>query len=120
MEGVNMAFQKLYRSLTKGYDKFMENYVLGYESGLVVSWWDIIVMTIFTWLVFMFLGPVVDSVYAFVNNSANNNLTANFYTASDIQTATSIYQTYQWIPYLAIGVVIFYALNYSNMKKGGG
>jgi hypothetical protein len=119
MEGDDMDLLKPYRWLVLNFNKFINNYVMGEEAALVVSWWDIIVMTIFTWLVFMFLGPVVDSVYGYINSSQNNTYSANFYTDSDIKTATDLYNVYQWIPYLAIGVIIFYALNYSNMKKGG-
>jgi hypothetical protein len=70
-------------------------------------------------LIFMFLGPVVDSIFLYINGTVNNSLTANFYTDSDIKTVTDLYNVYQWVPYLALGVVIFYALNYSNIKKGG-
>lgn len=114
-----MTFQKLHRSLTKLVDRLVNNFVLGDEAALVVSWWDILVMTVFTMLVFIFFGPVVDSVYIFINGTVNNSLTNNFYTQSDMHTVTDLYNCYQWVPYIAIGVVVFYALNYSSMKKGG-
>lgn len=114
-----MYLQKLHRALTNGYKWLVNNFVLGSESGLVVSWWDIIVLTIFTMLVFMFLGPVMDHIYLYINGTTQNPLTVNFYTDSDIKTVNDIYNVYRWIPYLALGVVVFYAINYSNLKKGG-
>ena len=119
LEDDNMISQKLRTAFTKGYHWLANNFVLGNESGLVVSWWDIIVLTIFTMLVFMFLGPVMDNIYAYINGTVNNPLSVNFYTDSDMKTVNDLYNVFKWIPYLAFGVVVFYAINYSNLKKGG-
>jgi hypothetical protein len=106
-------------AIVMGCKKFLDKYVRGSELALVVSWWDIIVFAIFTMLMFMFLGPIVDQLYIYMNSTVNNSLTVGFYTTSDMNTVNDLYNIYQWIPYLCIGVIIFYALNYSNLKKGG-
>jgi hypothetical protein len=111
--------QKLHTAIVNGYNKIVREVIGGNEAALVVSWWDIIVLLIFTMLVFMFLGPIMDQLYIYIDNTSANPLTASFYTASDLKTTRDIYNVFAYIPYLAIGVVIFYALNYSNMKKGG-
>lgn|GEM_PF-3092482 len=93
------------------------------ERALVVSWFDIIVLLVFTMFVFMLLGPLMDQLYIYMHlapqNLTINNQTMVFYTASDLETSDDLYELYKWLPYLALGVVIYYSINYSNMKKGG-
>lgn len=92
------------------------------ESALVVSWFDIVVLLIFTMFIFMLLGPLIDQLYIYMHlapmNIVMGNQTMAFYTASDLETSDQLYELYKWLPYLALGVVIYYAINYSNMKRG--
>ena len=92
------------------------------EPALVVSWFDIIVLLCFTMFIFMLLGPLMDQLYIYMHlapmNITTGGQTVTFYSASDIQTADDLYQLYKWLPYMALGVVIYYAINYSNMRRG--
>lgn len=92
------------------------------ESALVVSWFDVVVLLCFTMFVFMLLGPLMDQLYIYMHlapqNLTINNQTMVFYTASDLETSDDLYDLYKWLPYMALGVVIYYAINYSNMRRG--
>lgn len=92
------------------------------EAALVVSWFDIIVLLCFTMFIFMLLGPLMDQLYIYMHYAPMNitmgDQTMSFYTASDLQTSDDLYELYKWLPYLALGVVIYYAINYSNFKRG--
>lgn len=93
------------------------------ERALVVSWFDIIVLLVFTMFTFMLLGPLVDQLYIYMHLAPMSytigNTTTTYYTSSDLQTSDDLYELYKWLPYMALGVVIYYAINYSNMKRGG-
>ena len=103
--------------LKRWWSKFIKD-----EAALVVSWFDIIVLLCFTMFVFMLLGPLMDQLYIYMHlapqNLTINNQTMVFYSPSDLQTSDDLYELYKWLPYLALGVVIYYAINYSNMKRG--
>jgi len=109
-----MKFRDMIRRQWK---KFTAN-----EPALVVSWFDVIVLLCFTMFIFMLLGPIMDQLYIYMHlapmNITMGGQSVAFYTASDIQTSDDLYELYKWIPYLALGVVIYYAINYSNFKKG--
>lgn len=113
-----VSFRRLRDILKRSWDKFLED-----EKALVVSWFDIIVLLCFTMFVFMILGPLMDQLWIYMHttptNITMNGTNVSFYTASDIKTSDDLYNLYAWLPYMALGVVIYYAINYSNMKKGG-
>lgn len=110
-----------FKSVVHGWHNTIQK-LMSDEKALVVSWFDIIVLLVFTMFVFMLLGPLMDQLYVYMHlapqNLTMNNQTMVFYTASDLETSDDLYELYKWLPYLALGVVIYYAINYSNMKKG--
>ncbi len=89
--------------------------LLSTEDALVVSWFDISKVLIFTALLFVMLGPVYDNCWTYMHNSVN---TTDLYTQSDVDTLDDIYNFIRLIPLVALGVIIYYAINYSNLKRG--
>lgn len=94
-------------------DKFLDNYWRGTEPALVVSWGDIAILLLFTMLAFAVLGNLMDHAWLYIHSAPSN-----FYSSSDVQTVDSLYDIFRFIPFIALGVVIVYAINYSNLKKG--
>lgn len=109
-----MSFRDMLRKFWK---KFTAN-----EAALVVSWFDVVVLLCFTMFIFMLLGPLMDQLYIYMHlapmNMTIDGQTVTYYTASDLETSDKLYELYKWLPYLALGVVIYYSINYSNMKRG--
>lgn len=93
--------------------KFIDKYLRGKEPALVVSWADIAILLLFTMLAFAVFGPMLDRAWLYIHSAPSN-----FYTAGDVQTVDSLYDIFRFIPFVALGVVIIYAINYSNLKKG--
>lgn len=83
------------------------------EEALVVSWMDVIVTLALTALLFVLLGPLMDAGWTYMNHAP-----AGFYTTSDIETSNKLYDFFRFIPLIALGVVVYYVINYSNMRKG--
>lgn len=83
------------------------------EEALVVSWFDVVATLALTALLFVLLGPLMDGAWTYMNHAP-----AGFYTTSDIETTNKLYDFYRFIPLIALGVVVYYVINYSNMKKG--
>jgi hypothetical protein len=82
------------------------------ESGLVVCWFDIVKTLVFVAAIWACLGPLIDTFYIFISGDANG-----FYTAQDIKFTSDLYNFWRYIPIIAIGLVVFYAINYSNWKR---
>lgn len=90
-----------------GYDRLIEN-----ESGLVVSWFDIVKTLVFLAFAFVCISPIMDASYIFANSASNGT-----YTADDLEFVGDVYDLWRFIPLVGFGLVIFYAINYSNWKR---
>lgn len=88
--------------------------LLSEESALVISWFDVAHVLIFTALLFVILGPLMDSGWWYMHNAF---ATTDLYTTSDTQTVDNVYNFFRLIPLAALGVVIYYVINYSNLKR---
>jgi hypothetical protein len=93
--------------LTKIRDKLLSN-----EEALVVSWFDVVTCLALTALLFVLLGPLMDAGWLYMNHAP-----AGFYTTSDIETSNKLYDFFRFIPLIALGVVVYYVINYSNLRK---
>lgn len=94
-------------------DKIREK-LLSEEEALVVSWYDVAKVLIFTALIYIMLGPFYDHTWMYMHHASN---TTDLYTASDVATSDAIYNFIRLIPLVALGVVVYYAINYSNVKR---
>lgn len=101
---------RLNERFKQGCSNLVEN-----ESGLVVCWFDIVKVLIFLAFVFVCLSPVLDAMYLHIDNSIAAN--ESFYNADDLKFASDIYNLWRFIPLIGFGLVIFYAINYSNWKR---
>lgn len=84
----------------------------GDEPALVVGWFDIAKLLFFTMLLFVVLGPMMDAAWLYAHHAP-----AGFYDATDISTVDDLYNVYRFIPLVAITVIVFFIVNYSNLKK---
>lgn len=91
-----------------------KKFVTREESGLVVAWFDVAKVLIFTALMFILIGPLYDNSWMYMHHAYN---TTDLYTQSDVDTLDSIYNFIRLIPMVALGVVIYYVINYSNLKR---
>jgi hypothetical protein len=82
------------------------------EEALVVSWMDCITTLALTALLFVLLGPLMDAGWTYMAHAP-----AGFYTVSDVETVNKLYDIYRFIPLIALGVVVYYVINYSNLRK---
>jgi hypothetical protein len=93
--------------------KIENSRLLQSEEALVVSWMDVVTTLCLTALLFVLLGPMMDAGWTYMNHAP-----AGFYTTSDIETSNKLYDFFRFIPLIALGVVVYYVINYSNMRKG--
>jgi hypothetical protein len=84
----------------------------GDEPALVVGWFDIAKLLFFTMLLFVVLGPLMDGAWLYVHHAP-----AGFYNDSDVSTVNDLYNLYKYIPLVAMTVIVFFIVNYSNLKK---
>lgn len=95
-------------------EKLRKSKLASEEDALVVGWFDIGKLLIFTSLLFVLLGPVMDAGWSYIHTAST---TTDLYTTSDVSTVDNVYNFYKWIPLVSLGIGLFYIVNYSNMKK---
>jgi hypothetical protein len=88
--------------------------LLSTEDALVVSWFDVAKLLVFTALIFVMLGPFYDQMWTYMHHATN---TTDLYTQSDVDTFDNIYNFIRLIPLVALGVSVYYVINYSNVKR---
>ncbi len=104
------VLRKIRRSITK--DKILE-FLREEEDALVVSWFDAAKLLAFVAMIFACMGYFMDFSYIFVHDN-----TGGFYAAEDITAMEKLYNLYKFLPVIAVLCVVFYLINYSNMKRG--
>jgi hypothetical protein len=113
---INMSIRDnvaIFKTKTKIFiSRGIDNLLLGKEYALVVGWFDIAKLLFFTMLLFVVLGPLMDAGYLYVHHAP-----AGFYNDSDVSTVDDLYGLYKYIPLVAMTVIIFFIVNYSNLKK---
>lgn len=100
--------------LQKSKEKLL-GFITGEEDALVVGWFDVFQMLIFTTLCFALLGPFPDYFYTFIHNAP-----VGWYDDADLNTCDALYNFWKYILYVALGAVLVYIINYANVKKGEG
>jgi hypothetical protein len=107
MDTINKIKKKVDAFLINVWDRTF----VGNEEALVVGWFDVVKMLIFTALMFVVMGTIMDAGWLYSHNAP-----PSFYTESDISTIDSIYDKYRFLPLIAFTVIIFYIINYANVK----
>jgi hypothetical protein len=100
--------QRLTDRLKQGFARFGES-----ESALVVCWFDII--KVLAWLAFIWvcISPLMDAIFIYVFSAPTG-----LYTTKDYDFIEDVYNLWRFIPLIGFGLIIFYAINYSNWKRG--
>lgn len=92
--------------------KLLKEYLSESEPALVVCWFDIAKTLIFLAAIWVCLSPLLDAFYLYVNANSSG-----FYTNTDVEFTSDVYNFWRYIPLITVGFVVFYAINYSNWKR---
>jgi hypothetical protein len=106
---------KITQQLKNAVDRAYYKTLVGDEPGLVVGWADMVIMLIYTALMFAMMGFMMDFTYNHIHDD-----TSGLYTEADVTNSEDVYSMYKFIPWVAVTVVIFYIVNYSSRKRREG
>lgn len=106
----NKIIKVIQTKYPRGLARLTEN-----EDALVVCWFDIVKVLLYLAFVWACLSPFIDAVYLYMSNAAAVNST--FYTDIDYEANDDLYNFWHFIPLIGFGLVIFYAINYANVKR---